>query len=89
MDPYKSHLVDTYVLVSDPSTFLEDCEKFITGGLDVKFSNPVFYHVLNPMLLSWGAYKEGDFKSALDWCKCIEATDWRLACQMWLKRRQK
>lgn len=87
-DYYERHRVEPWNLVDKPDEFLTDCELFVANP-DASYSNSVFYHVAQPMLRAWQEYKAGDFDTALSWCQVIEASDWRLTCEQWLKRRQK
>ena len=86
---YMTKEVEPFALVSNPGTFLKDCENFIDNPFIVDNTNPLFYYVARPMYMAWMAYKEGDIGKAIAWCTDIEATDWRRACIEWLKRRQK
>ena len=86
---YMTKEVEPYALVQDPTTFLRDCENFVRDPYNVGNSNPMFYFVAHPMYMAWMEYRKGNLEAAANWCRCIEASDWKLACRRWLQRRQK
>jgi hypothetical protein len=52
------------------------------------YEDRFFSTVAGPMYFAWHSYKHGNFTTALDCADMIEATDWRVACTKWLKRRR-
>jgi hypothetical protein len=82
----------TIPLVSEPTSFLGDCEAwigstFFSGDRVVMSENKVFTQVALPMQMAHGAYRKKKFGSALTICEDIEAPDWRRACTEWIQRR--
>lgn len=56
-------------------------------GYNGPYDSPFFGGVALPMTRAHKEFKAGNLEAALDWCKLIEATDWRLACMLWVQRR--
>lgn len=92
-DPYACGLVEPYPLVSTPlNIWREDLELFMYEGPVVGFRDQFFRRVATPMWVAHMAYKDKNdperfaaARMALDNCK---ATDWQLACNQWLDRRE-
>lgn len=51
------------------------------------FVNNFFTEVAVPIRTAWQHHKKRDYKSALENVSNIAASDWRLACGVWLRRR--
>ena len=52
-----------------------------------RFHNPFFREVVMPMMRSWEAYEKEDFFAAKTELHHCVASDWKLACLDWLKRK--
>ena len=66
-----------------------DLKMFIEGTQQTPFATSFFDGVVMPLVLSHRAYKLRDFEMAqAHLLNCI-ATDWRLAAQRWLERRDR
>jgi hypothetical protein len=80
----------TVPLVSEPTSFLSDCESWVDGhytGVPFFPQNSIFNTVAMPMMEVHYAYQRKKFESALTICEDIEAPDWRRACTEWIQRR--
>jgi hypothetical protein len=51
------------------------------------YTSPFFERVVRPMLQAYDLYKQRRLTQAFALTEEIEATDWRLACMLWLERR--
>ena len=76
----------TVALVSDPDSFLRECEEYWKGG-DCGFNNTWLTMTAAPMREAWNLWKKGDKVGAWYEASDIEAPDWRRACQEWMERR--
>lgn len=93
-NPYMTRGVEPFPMVSgsqlswdtELSMFFSMADKEDSIDPD-PFTEPFFMNVVIPMFDVWRAYKEGGRIVALNWCKYISATDWRLACEEWITRR--
>ena len=65
----------------DLHRFLDDTYMFPKS-----YNNSFFYMVASPMMHAWKAHKENG--EGLFLTGDIVATDWRLACEQWLRRRE-
>lgn len=73
INPYTTNQVSVTPLISDPSSFDDDCQEFILHQYDGTYNNYFFNHVLVPM-------------AAKDW-DAIDASDWKLAVKRWKERK--
>ncbi len=88
LDPYDRGEVGYYPMITDPRTWDTDLQGFMNDPLTQRlYSNDFFYDVAQPMANAWAWYKDKRYLPALDAVDRIEATDWKLACGLWLKRR--
>lgn len=46
-----------------------------------------FRHVAGPMWEAWEKHKEKDYEAALAYVRHVDAEDWRIGCEQWLRRR--
>ena len=81
----------TIPLVKDKTTFDREL-KFVMDGdyrNDYKFNNPFLERVAIPIIKSWNLYKSGEKQNALEMAETIIQKDWREACVLYIKRRDK
>lgn len=84
-DYYLNGTVAPFPIVLSYTNFDQDLEKFMSDPTIYGYINPFFKHVALPIWNAWFAHKRN--KEGWKFInKCI-ATDWRLACIQWLKRR--
>ena len=79
------------VMVTDFQSFDQDIRIFMEAPGDPRkdalFANPWFAETLQPVVRTMAFHRQASRQDALDMASCIAATDWRLACLQWLKRR--
>jgi hypothetical protein len=68
--------------------FAKDCENFCQFP-EGPFATAWMHDVAEPTRQAWFAHKAGCEDAAIDEASRIEATDWRIACENWLKRKAK
>jgi thymidylate synthase len=86
-DPYKNGQVAPFPLVSNKESWMSDLYTFMEEPWrSVKYMDPFFNYVAKPMAMAHRAHKEN--KNGLYYTLAIQATDWRLACQQWLEKRE-
>ena len=56
--------------------------------LEPHYQEPFFAEVAVPIAKSYALYKEGNIELAIKETENIKATDWSLACDLWLQRRK-
>lgn len=80
--------IHPYPMVCYPDQFDKDLYRWFAqpNTLD-DYVNPFFNDVAVPMYVCWTRHKK--FKDALTFVDDIKASDWKLACYNWLKRREK
>ena len=83
---YEQEQVKPFPLVQDAKTWDEDLYRFMDGHA-TRLEQPFFTRVAQPMKDAHHAHKEGNRALALELAHAIAATDWRLACIEWLRRR--
>lgn len=104
-DPYEMLVAQPFPIMKiggDWDWWLDQNTMFLDSTLFEKFSishnaiDPFFKHVANPMLRSYNVYcdnssgtKEQRIDYALEELKDCIATDWKLACEQWLRRRKR
>jgi hypothetical protein len=85
--PYDNALVSPHSLITHKETWMSDLYTWMDkpwGGQ--KYVDPFFNNVAKPMAIAHKAHKEN--KDGLNYVGAIMATDWRLACEQWLSRRE-
>lgn len=92
-DPYSSGKVEPFPLMSvDKETWDQDLDIFLDQGPIVGFRDPFFRRVVTPMWSAYRAFKEIEgierYEVALEILEQCRATDWKLAAQEWILRRQ-
>jgi thymidylate synthase len=88
IDEAKDHFYPTNsALVSNWWDFDQDCTELCLGR-DIGFREPFFNATVAPMLSSWKSWKAGDYRHAVEMACQIEAGDWNIAANLWLKRAQ-
>ena len=81
--PYEIGDVDPYPIHLEDNAFDEDL-----AHLDQYHGVSAFFrNVVEPVRAAHQAYKAKDSLLALQRCKSILASDWRLACEQWIQRR--
>ena len=90
---YGLEMASPYPMVTIPiEQWDQELKMFMDEGLVLGFKDPFFRCVANPILQAHYAYKNMDgperYTRAVEILKGCFATDWRIACQDWLKRRQ-
>lgn len=86
-DPYEENHVHPFPLVTSKESWMSDLYTFMEkpwGG--VKYVDLFFNHVVKPMAIAHRAHKEN--RDGLYYVSDIRASDWRMACQNWLMRRE-
>ncbi len=78
--------VEPYSLGADHEDWDFDLGHFLNGIN--QFKTPFFKEVAWPMLESHKAYKAKDYDLALEHIGRCAASDWRVACEEWLRRRR-
>lgn len=72
-------------LMYNHKKFDYDCKRLCDGAED-SFDEPFFIGTVEPVLLAWKAFKEGDLDHAVRLAGTIKGRDWRRACTEWLLR---
>ena len=90
--PYSDGQVQPYRLINtDVATWTKDLQMFLTEGLVIGFRDSFFRRVANPIMKAHEAYKSHDgldkFYQPLEILENCRASDWRAACEEWIKRR--
>lgn len=80
------HPLRQVALVTDPACFDNDLQAWMTHP-GIVCINEFFGHVATHMWNAWAAYKQGDYRTAIDHAEHIKAGDWSIACVEWLERR--
>jgi|GEM_PF-3405942 len=88
-NPYDIGQCKPYPMVHNPESWYRDLLEWMTGSVGWSADNPFFFEVATPMRLAWNQVKEKNLGGALSMAADIRATDWRLACEEWIKRRAK
>lgn len=86
-DPYSAGIVWPQPLITFPSIWNKELQEWMEQPWSGrKYGEPFFEHVAKPMAIAHRAHKEN--KDGLKYVGAIGATDWRLACEQWLQRRE-
>lgn len=101
IDAYDTGQVKPYPIMADVDRqdywreWRYQLQDFLESGLlPTKEVDPFFEEVAFPMYRAWVCYKNPEMRksqrieAALRWCERIKASDWRLACECWLARRE-
>lgn len=91
-DLYEDGTVEPYPLtIKDPKNWLYQAESFVNGDIPLDTSlDPFFIEVAEPIFLAHKIYKAGGndkYEKTLKKLEECKATDWRLACEEWVRRR--
>lgn len=94
-DPYRAGEVEHRPLLqksekpedwdADHVTFMKEAQRIPPVA---EYRTSFFRDTASPMLDCWEYYKEGKKELALSAADNILASDWRVACNLWLKRRK-
>ena len=82
-------------LVSNVETFEAEVREFVeqfSGKQQVEdladhWDEPFLRDVAQPMMVAWACHKVKDYHGAFACCAGIEAPDWGIACESWMRRR--
>lgn len=88
--PY-DYIYKTVPLVRDLNQFDKEVQEFLYDikALDANnFKEPFLSKVAVPMVQAYWQYKNEDLLEAINTAESIEASDWRIACVQWLRRRK-
>jgi len=86
-DPYKGGRVYPHPLVTNKEFWMSDLYNWMDKPWSGQsYADPFFEYVAKPMAIAHRAHKEN--KNGLQYVQAIQATDWRLACQTWLEKRE-
>lgn len=82
--------VKPYPMVTDPESFDEELQHWMERDWEdaSSFNNRFFPEVAEILWCAWTAYKKNDLSKALDITEMCQASDWKLAAILWLKRIQ-
>lgn len=91
--PYERHQVQPYPMVHDPVLWDADLGYFMLDPTAPReYANPFFHEVARPLYMAHSDYKDKSnperFAYAREWVKDCKATDWQLATNEWLDRRE-
>ena len=89
LDYYRGIEIDPYLLITgdcDWYSFLYECREFIAHGSDRKYTNQWLEYTVKPMYEHYMCRLNGD-KDTYN-TREVQATDWRLACDLWRERNQ-
>lgn len=98
-NPYMDPAFQPYPVATNASEallVLDDCldlVNYVDGTVTRKdilsrqWTTPFFKDVVVPMVRGYEAYKDGEYKAALNYLYDVAADDWRLACCGWVARR--
>jgi thymidylate synthase len=91
-DRYKNGISPPFPIFTEPEFVEEDIESFVDNLESNKlafndYANPWFSNTLCRMMIAHSLFKEKKYNEALEASANIKATDWRLACMEWIKRR--
>jgi hypothetical protein len=86
--PPGSSAVEPYRMVEDPERFDKELQHWMERKLyrDKDWRNRFFPDVAEPLWQAWACYKRGVLDEACFNVLRCEASDWALACTLWLKR---
>lgn len=85
--------VGPYPLMTDSSTFDMELNRWIASTemplLDeLKFSNPFFPQVAQPLFMAWQNIKNKNYENAMLLLQSCRAQDWKRAAEQWVNRRR-
>lgn len=90
LDLYSSGEVAPYPICDVPEAWQDDLVHFMEDPPHAGvYKNRFFELVALPMWLTHERWSEGDRDGAMSASCLVAATDWRMAAQMWMKRRMK
>lgn len=86
--PYTRDIVKPSPIMQYPDAWDDDLADFLERPLTSIFKNSFFTNVAIPLWLAHQAYRNNEHTVALHMVKKCAASDWQLAAQEWLLRRQ-
>lgn len=88
LDPYDRGEVAPYPMVTNKVGWNMDLMNFMLDPVAPgDYADPFFYEVARPMAQAWELHKSKNYAAALSTADTIVASDWKIACKLWLKRR--
>jgi thymidylate synthase len=85
--PYKSAKVTPFPLITNKESWMSDLYTWMDQPWSgVQYVDPFFEHVTKPMAIAHKAHKDNN--NGLKYIGAIKASDWRLACEQWLAKRE-
>ena len=90
INPYPIISVDYNTWLKELDTFMYELKRYKHKAykLEPHYQEPFFAEVAVPIAKSYSLYKEGNIELAIKETENIKATDWSLACDLWLQRRK-
>lgn len=88
-DHYHKGFVVPTPIVGHYPTFFSECEAFCQDETTEHYRNDFFLETALPMQEVHNIYRSTGPRAALNACGNIGASDWRFACQQWLRKRIK
>jgi thymidylate synthase len=89
--PSKPYPGDAVPLVTDPSRFDMDLQRFFSNdaivGHSTGYTNPFFTNIAVPLYWAHRNWKAKNYKAALALLETVQDSDWRLAAEQWIQRR--
>lgn len=91
--PYGDEQIKPFPMVNDVGSWFTDLQMFMhsarhsaSATLNNPYRNQFFHHVAAPMMVVWEQYKA--HRRGRECTDRIAASDWRWACDTWLKTRE-
>ena len=92
INPYPIISIDYNTWLKELDTFMYELKRYKHKAYKLEahagFQEPFFREVAIPIAKSYALYKEGAIDLAIKETQTIKATDWSLACDLWLQRRK-
>ena len=92
INPYPIISVDYTKWFGELDMFMSELKRYKHKAYKLEswsgYTENFFKEVAVPIAKSYALYKDGVIDLALQETKKIKASDWKMACSMWLKRRQ-
>lgn len=92
MNPYDLHEVRPFPVAArgvSPDSWLQDLDAFLSREGVMGYENRFFSAVAEPVMQAHEAHREGCHEQAMEAISGCRASDWRWACEDWLRRRAK
>ena len=80
------------IISVEPEIWMQDLQMYLDEGIVMGLREPFFRKVINPMMMAYKAWKEGEgvdrYDAALEILGQCKAMDWQLAATEWIQRRK-